>query len=103
VEIDSGKTLLSEVQILSMLEVFESTHFKFVTLVILEHVTEGLNTFHVDVVEFANEGEGCLEIAFELEHFFLRLEANASHFSCESHILDSVGVAQFEIGQACVE
>lgn len=48
--VDRSETLLSKVEIFSVLEVFGFAHFKLVALVVLEHVTKRLHTLDVDIV-----------------------------------------------------
>ena len=89
--------------ILRSQQVFVVSHLAVVAAVEFKHVSEGLLTLDIHLVEFLNEGKCCLEVALETHHLFLVLEAHHRLLRSEVHVLQRLLVRDREVGHGRVE
>ena len=69
----------------------------------LEHISEWLSALCVNLVEFANEAKGGLEVVLERHHLGLVLKAHHGQLGTESHVVERLLVSQSQLGSVRVE
>ena len=86
--VDFTELFLRECKLSSPLKLLSCTHLQFVTLVVLEYISQRLHSLHINIIKLTDKSKCCLKISFKLKHLFLGIELNTSHLGCKFHVLN---------------